>query len=353
MKKFKIQLGGIKKIDIILFTKHLAVTMKSGLTITEGIEIVIGQTGGKMKKMLTGILQSIKGGETFHHALEAFPKYFSPFYINMIKTSEASGNLEDNLRRLARQLTKADRLKKNIKSAMIYPCFIIVALVGIGFILASFVLPQILPLFKSFDVDLPVTTKALIYIAETFEVRGGQIMFSFAIYIIVTIWLLRQNFMKPLVHRALLYIPTVNDIVIRVNIQRFTSTLSVLLKSGLTIDESLKIIANAMDNRVYRKAVREMIPQIEGGKSIEDAIDNNDKLFPPIVSRMIGVGEKTGSLDDTLEYLGEYYEESVDDTVKNLSSIIEPVLLVFVGLIVGTVAISIVQPMSQLTANIS
>ena len=352
MKKINIQLGGIKKIEILLFTKHLSVTLKSGLTIIEGIEIVLEQAQGKMKKMVTKILKSVKEGETFYNALSDYPKYFSPFYINMIKTGEFSGNLEENLSRVVLHLQKKERLKKSIRSAMIYPAVIMVAMIGIGVALATFVLPKILPLFKSLNVELPATTKALIFIAEAFEKDGFFISAGIFASMVFIGWLLRLKVLKPIIHRIILSLPVIKTIARNVNIQRFTSTLAVLLKSGISIDEGLNIISEAMENKVYAKTTKEIIPKIEGGISIEAAMSYYPELFPPLIYRMIGVGEKTGTLEDTLQYLGEYYEEIVDDTVKDLSTIIEPVVLIIVGALVGVVALSIIGPMAQLTSSI-
>ncbi|MBU0667743.1 type II secretion system F family protein [Patescibacteria group bacterium] len=353
MINLNINLGGIKREEILLFTQLLAFTLRSGLTVTEGIEIAITQSKGKMKDMLLTIQNSVNTGKSFSRALSAYPKYFSPFYINMIKTGEYSGNLEENLKRLAEHLSKAERLKKSIKSAMIYPTFILVAMTGIGFAIALFVLPILLPLFQSLNVELPPTTKALVFVAQAFETNGFNIVLGFNLGIVGLVLLLRRNFIKPLLHRFYLSIPVLNTIVININLQRFTNTLSTLLKSGLTVDESINIISDAIDNRVYRKALKSAIPKIEGGDSVESVLNKSPKLFSEMVTKMIGVGEKTGTLEDTLAYLGDYYEEMVDNTVKNLASIIEPLLLIVVGIMVGTVALSIISPIAELTASVS
>lgn len=345
-------IGGVKKVDILLFTKNLSVVLRSGLTITEGLDIMISQTQGKMRKTLIQILASIRSGKSFCESLADFPKMFSPFYINMIKTGELSGNLEDNLKRLAKHLEKTERLKKKVKGAMIYPGFILTAIAGIGIAIATFVLPKILPLFENLNVDLPPTTKALVFIAKLFENHGVYIIAGTILAGLLTGWLVRQSFIKPVLHRAFLTVPTLKNIIKSINIQRFASTMSILLKSGMTVDESLRIMSNAIDNRVYCRVISSFIPQIESGRSIESVMTEHPVLFPPLISRMVGVGEMTGSLEDTLEYIGDYYEETVDDTIKNISTIIEPVILVIVGLMVGLVAMAIIGPMGQLTGSV-
>jgi len=226
-------------------------------------------------------------------------------------------------------------------------------MVGIGFAIALFVLPVLLPLFESLNVELPPTTKGLVFVAKAFETNGFSIILSFILGVTGLIILLRRNFIKPLLHRFYLIFPILNTIVININLQRFTNTLSTLIKSGLTIDESIIIISDAMDNRVYKSSLKAIIPIIEGGESMASALGKYPKLFPEMVTKMIGVGEKTGTLETTLAYLGDYYEESVDNTVKNLASIIEPLLLIVVGIMVGTVALSIISPIAELTGSVS
>lgn len=348
----ELSIGGISDTAILLFTKHLAVTLKSGLTLVEGLDILQDQAKGKMKSVLDGLLSTIKSGKAFHEALEAYPKYFSPIYINMIRTGESSGTLYENLDRLVIDLNKASSLRKKIKSAMIYPMFVFVAVFGLGMSVALFVLPKILPLFKTLDVELPVTTRGLIWVAEVFEAHGLLLFLGTIFGSMFLLWLLKKNFIKPLTHRIILKIPVVKTIVRNINLERFTRTLGTLLESGLTVDQSLNITAYAIENRAYRKATLSLIPEIKSGNSLVMAISKYPKLFPVITSRMIGVGEKTGNLDSTLNYLAGFYEDEVDEATKNLSTILEPVLLIVIGIIVGTVAISILGPIYQITGNL-
>ena len=347
-----IDLRGVRAVDILLFTKHLSVTLKSGLTLVGGLEILNDQAKGKMKKITKKILETVRTGEPFHKALEIYPKHFSPIYINMVKSGELSGTLQDNLKRISIQLNKSHKLKKKIKSAMIYPVLVFVAVFGLGMSVALFVLPKILPLFKTLDVDLPITTKGLIYIAEIFDKHGINILFGTIAFFVFLFWFLRLNFVKPVTHKIILKIPAIKNIIKNINLERFTYTFGTLLESGLIVDKSLRITAEATENRVYKKAIYALIPEVESGNTISTAVEQYTELFPLITSKMIGVGEKTGNLDSTLKYLAEFYEDEVDEAAKNLSTIIEPVLLILIGIVVGVVAISILGPIYQITGSL-
>lgn len=350
--KIEINIGGISDVDIMLFTKHLSVILRSGLTLIEALEMLAEQSKGKLKKIIGRITERVRAGDAFHQALSEHGKYFTQIYLNMVKSGEISGTLHENLERLSVELKKSLSLKKKVKSAMIYPMLVFVAVFGLGMLVALFVLPQIVPLFKSMDVELPLTTRGLIYIAEIFAKYGIKIAISFCAVVIFGTWLLRRNFIKPYTHAFFLRLPIIKKIIHDINLERFTRTFGSLLETGLTVDQSLKITGEAIENRVYRKAILAMIPEVESGSNLKTAISAYPDIFPLIVSRMIGVGEKTGSLDSTLKYLSEFYEEEVDETVKNLSTIIEPIMLIFIGIIVGTVAIAILGPIYEITGSL-
>ncbi|MFC1655327.1 type II secretion system F family protein [Patescibacteria group bacterium] len=348
----EINIGGIKQVDILLFTKHLSVALESGLTLVEGLELLRDQAKGKMKMVINGIHETVYSGKSFHEALNPHTKYFSAIYINMVKSGELSGTLQENLARLSDQLNKKLKIKKKVKSAMLYPMFIFIAIFGLGMSVAIFVLPKILPLFKILDVELPVTTKALIYVAELFETQGLLIFAGMIVGTIFLIWFFKADFMKPISHRIMLKIPIIKHIIIKVNLERFLYTLGTLLESGISLDQAIKITTSATDNRVYKKIIGSFLQDIEAGKNLASSLVSDPKLFPIIVSRMVGVGERTGNLHSTLKYLSKFYEEEIDSSMKNLSTIIEPVLLIFIGIIVGTVAISILGPIYQITGSL-
>ncbi len=348
----ELSFGGVRDTDILLFTKHLSIALKTGLTIVDALDMLHDQAAGKMKKIIGEIKSTVCSGNPFHAALADQQKYFSPLYVSMVKTGELAGTLEGNLSHLADNLWKNHELKQKVKSAMMYPGLVFIAIVGLGFSISLFVLPKIIPLFKTLDVKLPITTRGLLFIANLFAAHGISISIGFIIFVIFLGWLLRQNFVKPITHRMILILPIVSTIVKNVNIARFTSTMSTLLASGITVDTGLQIIVESTQNRSYQKALKSLIAEVQKGKRMASVLMLYPHLFPLLTTRMIAMGEQTGSLEKTLKYLSEFYEEEVDSTMKNLGNILEPVLLMFIGVIVGTVAISILGPIYQITGNL-
>jgi type IV pilus assembly protein PilC len=349
---FNIELSGISHKEIMFFTKHLAISLKSGLTLFDAIELLSDEAGGKMKQVVNEILEALKTGQNFYSVLEKYPKYFSSIYINLVKTGELAGTLEENLNRLALQLSKDHDTRQKIKSALMYPMLILIAIVGLGLSVAIFVLPKIIPLFKSLDTDLPTSTVVLIKIAELFQNHGKAILIGIIAFFTACFWLVKQNFAKPAVHSIILKIPIVKDMIKNIQLQRFNLTLGTLLSSAVTLDRSLLITGEATENRVYRAAIKSFINDIEQGKSLAEGLANYPKLFPRISSRLIAMGEHTGGLEQSLLYLAELYEDEVDNIMKNLTTILEPALLIFIGLTVGAVAISILGPIYKITGNL-
>jgi len=347
-----IEIGRVKVVDILLFTKHLSVTLKSGLPLMDGLEILKDQAKGKMRRVIGLLLETVKDGEPFNVALSEFPKYFSQVYLNLVKAGEFSGTLVESLERLSIDLKKRHDFKNKVRSAMIYPVMVLIAVTGLGMSIAIFVLPKILPLFTSLNVDLPFSTRILIFVAEVFEQHGIAIFIGSIVAVILLTFFLKRKFMKPIIHWFLLKLPVVGPIIKNLNLENFTRTLGLMLESGLTIDESLKIVGESMGNFIYKRSVLGLIAVVRSGDSLMVGMERHASIFPTIVSKMISVGEKTGTLEGNLKYLGIFYEEEVDETVKNLSIIIEPALLIFIGMLVGFVALSILGPIYQITGNL-
>lgn len=348
----EISFGGVSATELLFFTRHLSLALKSGLTLFETLTMLQDLATGKLKQVLTKIMYVLQSGESFYTSLSHYPQYFSALYLNLVKTGELSGTLEKNLQYLAENLQKTRELKQKVKSAMIYPIFILSAVIVLGFAMSILVLPKILPLFKTLDIELPATTKLLIFVTDMMSSYGAFIIGGFVVFVIFMIWLLRQNFVKPFTHYVILKIPVFGKISQNLNLELFTHTLSTLLLSGIPLDKSLRITADATDNRVYRGAISHFVIAIEKGNTLAESFGSYPKLFPKMFKYMIAMGERTGSLDSTLKYLSEFYESEVDTTVKNLSAIIEPILLIFIGSIVGTVAMSILGPIYSITGGI-
>ncbi len=351
-KSWNMTIGSVSNTDIMLFTKHLSIAIKAGMTLVEGLEMLHEQATAKFKEIIGIMLEQVRTGRMFSDALSQYPRYFPSIYVNLVKTGEIAGTLEGNLHMLAENLRKTYDLKKKVHSALMYPALIFTALIGLGLSIAIFVLPKILPLFKTLKVDLPITTRALIFMAGLFTEHTFSIVGGLVFAIIFFTWLLRQNFTKPVTHRLFLIIPVVKTIVKNINLTRFSRTLTTLISSGIEVDRALVITADAMSNRIYQHAIESIIPEVQKGKGLGETLALYPQLFPKMASRMVMMGERTGSMDTTLQYISEFYESEVDSSLNNLSSILEPFLLIFIGVSVGVMALSILGPIYKITGSL-
>jgi type II secretory pathway component PulF len=348
----EISIGGVSLAERAVFAKNLAVMLKSGLTITAALEIAYESAQGKLKKILQGVLKSVEAGRSLSSAFSVYPKVFSGLFINATKAGESSGTLEENLDNIAKQLEKEKELSSKIKGAMLYPIVVLIATFALGMVLSFVVLPKITPLFEGLKVELPITTRGLIWFSHVVQDNGIVLFLGIIAFIIFMSWLVRQKFAKPVTHKFLLYTPIIKRIVRNVNIARFCRTLGTLLKSGLNIDEALEITKDTVGNYYFQTALADVSKRIGKGTKLSENLKQYESLFPVMVTRMINVGEESGKLDETLLYLAHYYEIEVDTSTKSLSTAIEPILLIFIGLVVGFLALSIITPIYDITGNI-
>jgi len=349
--------GRVSLVEKVLFVKHLLTMTKSGINLNEALEVISEQTSSKkFSKVISEILKTIRTGQSLAGAMRKFPKVFDPLTINMIRVGEESGTLEQNLDYLSGELEDRLELKRKIKAAAFYPAIVLMATLGLGLILSYFVLPKITKLFETLSFDLPLTTRMLLWFSQLMD-KHGLIVIAGVIGTLIGIKIIiGLKPVKPLWHKLIIHMPIIGNIIVNYNLALFNRTLSILLKSGLTIDKSMVIVVQTTSNLVYKKKARLALPQIQKGKRLSDILSNfNSKrgkeLFPLLVTKMIGVGERSGRLDESLDYLSEYFEKEVDNTTKNLTTVLEPILLVFVGLIVGFVAVSVISPIYQVTGQ--
>ncbi len=347
-----ISLGRVKASQKVIFVQNLSLMLKSGLTIAEAIEIVQGQTSGKFKKVLAGVLLSIKSGQSLSDSFARYPKVFSGLFINATRAGEISGTLEENLTNIAEQLEKDKELKDKIKGAMFYPIIVFVVAFFMGLTMAFFVLPKITPLFEGLKIELPLTTRALIWFSHLIINHGTLLFTGLFITIVFLGWLVKRKFLHPITHWLLLKLPVVSSINKKINLARFCHTLGTLLKSGLNIDEALDITKESLNNYYYYYSLNKISSHVSKGGSLADGLSNFKKLYPQITTRMIKVGEKSGRLEETLFYLAHAYEVETDNATKSLATLIEPIMLIIIGLIVAFLALSIITPIYQITSNI-
>lgn len=344
----------VSTLDILLFTKHLAVMLKSGIPISEAIDTLKNQQkNSTLKRILIEVGQEVDNGQSLADALAKHRETFNSLYISLIGIGEKSGNLESNLEYLSVELKKSYDFNKKVQGAILYPKIILAATALMGMFISLFVLPKLVDLFHSLDVKLPLSTKILLFIASLMKDYGVFIAVGLVVIAVSLTILLRTPFFKPKWHRVMLSLPIIGSINQNVELTSFCRNIGIMLKSGLTITNSLEVQLHATDNLVYKSYVSDFLREVEKGKKLSDVMGNGKyKYIPGIVPKMVGVGEATGKLEDVMIYLGDFFEEEVDDATKNISNTLEPILLLVIGLVVAFVALAIISPIYQLTGSI-
>jgi len=347
-------LGRISFLDKFLFVKHLGMMIKAGLPLREAIFEIQEQTGSrKFKRVLDDIISCLDNGESLADSLAKHPAVFDELFVNLIKAGEASGTLEENLKYLISQLEKNHDLKNKVKAALFYPALILSSTFALVGILAIYILPKLLPLFESFEIQLPLPTRILIWVIRLFQNHGFIIFIQIIVLILIFVFISRFRSVKKINHRILLRLPIIGKLNRNVNLAYFSRTLGTLIGSGIPIIEALNITANTLTNAIYREQLKASIVRIQHGEEISSHLKTKPNLFPPVFCRMINVGEKTGKLDDSFIYLARFYEKEVSDTARNLSTILEPLLLIIIGLVIGFIAVSIIMPIYEITHGLS
>jgi type IV pilus assembly protein PilC len=337
----------------VLFAKHLSMMIKSGMTEVESVRLLRSQVKSSgFGFILDEVISEVENGKFISAALKPFQKIFGELFINIIELGETSGTLSENLDFLSKELREAQHLRGRIRAAMIYPIILLVASIGVTLTLIFTVLPKIVPIFTRSNIKLPMTTRILINITNFVTQNWQMLLGGTVVFLITFILLMRIKTIRYGLHRIILFLPLAGKLSKNYNMANFTRTLSILLRSGIRIVQALSTSSNITTNLVYKRKLEELAERTRMGEQLYEYMEKHENLFPGTTTRMIQVGEKTGNLDDNLMYLADFYKNEVDETVKNLSSVLEPILLVFMGGIVAFVAISIITPIYGLTQTI-
>ncbi len=354
MRQFGIpMIGGVSSSQRIFFTRHLAALTKSGMSLVEALEVIGEETSSSsFRKMLRDLIAAITNGSTLSYALSRHPKIFDRFYVHVVEIAEESGTLEENLEYIAVQLEKTHDLKRRFIAAMIYPAIILALAVVIAGGLVVFILPKLLPVFSSFDIELPLTTKILIGISVFMQDYGLVTLFGVVGGVILLRLLSAIGPVGYLTARMTLLLPVFGPLVKYLNLTFFARTMETLIKSGVSLMNAVEISADSMGNAAYRKKTRSFLGHIREGRGLGDAFRKEKTLFPVMFSRMVAVGERSGKLDDSFHYLAVFYEKEVDSITTNLSNVLQPALLIVVGLVVGFIAIALITPIYKFTGSI-
>lgn len=338
----------------INFARHLSLVIKAGLPIFEGLRIIESQTESKvLKKVLESLMADVNNGKFLADGLAKYQFLFGDFFVNIVRVGESSGTLSKNLLYLAEELNRSKMLESKVRSAMVYPLVILCMTIGVAGFLTFYVFPKLVPVFASMNVQLPITTIILLATLHFLQSYGIELLVALVVlFVVIKIVTSRVRAIKYIIDRTILVIPVVSDLSVGVNMVNFTRVLGLLLKSGVKIVEALDITAATFNNLVYRKVIIEAGEKVKTGAQIGSYLAKRKKMFPPIVSGMVLIGESTGNLEENLEYLAGYYDEEVDNKLHSLTSLIEPLMLLMMGLLVGFVALSIITPIYSISQGI-
>lgn len=343
----------IKTRDIILFTRYLSTMLNAGMPILNALEVISrDQDNLAMKSMVTTVRSNISAGMNFSDALAQFPQYFSELYVNLTRAGERSATLDKVLKDLIKYMEKSERLKRKVKSALIYPTTIVLIAIAVSFILLVFVVPQFEKMFANSKVPLPIFTRIVIQFSNYLQhywwmVFAGIIGLFYAIKIMKK----RSEIFADKLDAFKLRIYVIGDVLKKSIIARFTRTLSITLEAGLPIVDSMRSMSNLMGNRAYTKAINRVSDDLVNGNELGNSLEAT-KIFPTMVVQMITVGEASGSLSEMLNNIANYYEEEVDNIADNLSTILEPVIIVILGVIMGCFIVAMYLPIFKLGTTI-
>jgi len=342
-------------IQKIFFVDHLKTMVHAGLSLVESLVVLEKETTNKkLKQTIHEIKKSVEQGTQLSDVLAEYPQIFPSMYVKMIHAGEVGGQLEEALEHVVDQMKRSRELTSSIRGAMIYPGVIITAMGGIGIMMATMVLPKLVELFEEFDSELPLPTRVLIAVTNIMSnplyltlIVGGTIAM-----IVGFITLMRKSApFKKIIHTMVLKLPIVGPIIKQINLAKFSLTLSSLLSSTVQIVDAVNISADTCTNVLYRESLHEAGEKLQTGEQLSVVLATHESLFPPMVTEMIMVGERSGEINSLLIELAKFYSNEVQKVMENFTKIIEPVIIILIGLVVAGLAVAVIMPMYSLVQN--
>ncbi len=348
----EINIGGVPMKDLVIFMRQLSTMISAGLPLTQAIRILADQAENpKFKKTLDEVLADVEGGSGLAKSFKKTSGIFDEITISLIEAGEESGNLDITLKRLATEMEKKKALQDKIRGAMIYPIIMIVLIIGVVILLVLVLVPAMKDIYSSLgDAELPGITMFFVHMSDFTIAYWPFMIIGILLLIIGGKSILDTPKGKNFVSIASVKAPVFGPLIVNMQIAQFTRILGLLLKSGLSITEALKLSSSALGNLLFRRSVLQAKKQVEKGVPLAVPLARSE-VFPLIVSQMVSVGEETGSLDQVLDKMAEFYESEVDKTTDNLSTLMEPILLIFMGGAVGMIAAAVYLPMFNLASN--
>jgi type IV pilus assembly protein PilC len=351
-KGININLGGVNQKDLVIFSRQLAVMISATIPIVQALRILSQQTSNPVfTDKIVEIANDVDGGMKLSDAMSKHSKIFSNFFVAMIKSGETSGRLEEVLEYLADQMEKDYDLVARIKGAMIYPIVILVGLVGVSILMMVYILPKLTPMLKESGAELPAITNWLIAISEFMVSSWYYILFILAILAFVFVFWTKSQSGKNMWDSIKIKIPIFGGLFKKIYLVRFTRSLHTLIKGGVPISMALRITAEVVDNKAYADLIMKTVAEVEAGNSIS-TLFSKSPLVPKMLSQMMIVGEKTGRIDTILERLSDFYSREINTMVANMTTLIEPLILILMGAGVGGIVAAIMLPMYKVAQNI-
>lgn len=343
--------NGYKISELANFAQRLSVLIEAGIPLVRSITIIKNQSNTKHEKeMLAGLLSKIEAGETLSTALKDYPRYFPKLFVHLIKAGETGGVLDEVLAELVEYYRKRDKINKEVKSALYYPIVIVIVAVAAVFILVGFVLPNILNMLVNFGGEIPLPTQILIFVSNLISGYWWAILIG-----LTAVFLLLNNYLKTpkgklKKDKLILKIPVIGDLVRKVIIARFASTMELLIKSGVNIINALPVIEEVVDNEVFADVLLETRMRVREGSTLSEPIRQSGE-FPPMVVQMLKVGEESGNIEDMLNKISAYYDLEVENAIEGSISLIEPVMIIIMAVIVGGIVASIILPLFSIYSS--
>ena len=343
--------GKVNAADIAVFSRQLATMLTAGIPMVQAFDIVAqGSEKPAMQKLILDVKADIEGGTSLHEALAKHPLYFDDLYVNLVEAGEQAGALESLLDKIATYKEKTEALKKKVKKALFYPAAVLAVAVLVTIILLVFVIPQFEALYKGFGADLPAFTQFVIHISQIVQHDGVFIAMVLAGAVWTFIYFKkRSKAMREFLDRLILKLPIIGPILNKAAIARYARTLSTMFAAGVPLVEALESVAGATGNIVYENAVNNMRDEVSTGQRLQRAQENTG-LFPNMVNQMIAVGEESGSLDEMSGKVATFYEAEVDNAVDAMSSLLEPLIMVVLGVLVGGLVVAMYLPIFKLAS---
>ncbi len=343
------RISTVPKREVILFADNMSTMLSAGLSLTRALEVARKQTNNpRFKRVISSVLSQVEKGENFNEALKKHKKVFSDLFVSMVASGEMAGNLPQSLKAISLQLERIDSLKRKIKGAMIYPSVIVFAVFGVGIFMMVSVVPTLSSTFKEMNVELPVATKIIILISEFLRLNSAIALILLLIFISAFVYFVRTTKGKWFMSKVFLTVPIIKNITKELNSARVARTMSSLLQSGVDVVESLHISADVVQNMYFKDVLIKMADSVQKGKTISQSLEADKSLFPTMFVELLAVGEETGALKDMMQKVADYFEEEVNEKTKNMSTIVEPFLMLFIGISVGFFAYAMVVPMYSL-----